>query len=291
MSVETKLLHATTPGAAVPVGGASRGTRGWVMIGSLLFMLVVAVLVLPELAPYGSEEVIPGALLEPPGGSHLFGTDINRMDVFSRVLVAARVDLGIVFVSTIVAFGIGFPLGILSGYYAGAGTGVFLRVLDMVQAFPMLVLALAIVALLGPGADNVIYAQIFVGTPIMVRVVRSEVVRLREERFVEAAIATGNSDLRLLVRHIVPHALPVALIQTTVLMAGALILTTGLSFIGVGVSPPTAEWGSMVGLGSKDIASRDWWTIVFPGAAIALSVVAFNLLGTMLRRQFPDGQR
>jgi peptide/nickel transport system permease protein len=125
----------------------------------------------------------------------------------------------------------------------------------------------------------------------MVRVVRSEVVRLREERFVEAAVATGNSDLRLLVRHISPHAVPIALIQTTNLMAGALILTTGLSFIGVGVAPPQAEWGAMVGLGSGDIASGDWWTIVFPGAAIALSVIAFTVLGMLLRRQFPEGQR
>lgn len=262
--------------------------RDWLVFTAALGLLVVAIFVLPEVAPYGGTEVIRDHQLKPPSGDNLFGTDINQMDVFSRVLHAAKTDIGISVVSTLAAFGLGFPLGILSGYYSGPIAQLLLRVLDMIQAFPVLVLALAIVALSGNGAANVIYAQVFIATPIMIRVIRSVVVRLREERFVEASIATGNSDGRLLLRHIAPHALPTALIESTILLAGALILTAGLSFIGVGVHPPTPEWGSMVGLGSRDIANGDWWTVAFPGIAIAVTVFAFNLLGRILRRQFPD---
>lgn len=264
------------------------GARGRVWIALVVVFILLLTFLAPELAPYGSEQVIDDAQLSPPSWDHPFGTDINQMDVLSRVLAAARIDVGIAFITTLAALALGFPLGLLSGYFSGPLTQFFLRVLDMVQAFPVLVLALAIVALTGAGAKNVIYAQIFVAMPIMVRVVRSVAVRLREERFVESSVAAGNSDARLLLRHIAPHVLPVALIQATILMAGALILTTGLSFIGVGVRPPTAEWGSMVGLGSRDIANGDWWTIVFPGAAITISVFSFNLLGQLLRRQFAE---
>ena len=263
-------------------------SRNWLWLGLLLLVLVFAVIGVPQLTPYDPTAINSGELLKPPSWSHLFGTDINQMDVFSRVLRATRVDIGISLISTLVAFGLGFPLGILSGYYSGPIAQLLLRVLDMIQAFPVLVLALVIVGLAGNSATNVVYAQIFIATPIMIRVVRSVVVRLREERFIEASIATGNSATRVLWRHIAPHALPTALIQSTILMAGALILTTGLSFIGVGVRPPDPEWGSMVGLGSRDIASGLWWTIAFPGLAIGITVYTFNLLGMLLRRQFPD---
>jgi peptide/nickel transport system permease protein len=269
------------------VGVVRRHASSWWPVASVVTLILLAVFVAPEAAPYGSTQIFDGLQLAPPSWDHPFGTDVNQMDVLSRVLTAARLDVGIAAASTAATFVLGYPLGLLLGYFHGPWTGVALRLLDMVQAFPVLVLALAIVALTGGGAANVIYAQIFVATPIMIRVVRAVVLRLREERFVESAIATGNSDARLLLRHIAPHALPVALIQATILMAGALILTTGLSFIGVGVHPPTAEWGLMVGLGSRDIANGDWWTIVFPGAGIALAVFAFNLLGQLLRRRFP----
>jgi len=265
-------------------------TRGWIKVGLVVAAILFAALVLPVLAPYGSVEVLKGHELQAPSSAHWFGTDINQMDVFSRVLAGARVDIGIAVIATLAAFVVGFPLGIVVGYYSGIGSAIFLRLLDMVQAFPVLVLVLALVALTGGGTTNVIYAQVFVGTPIMVRVVRSVVISLREERYIEAAVATGNTDRRLLLRHVAPHALPVALIQATILMASALILTTSLSFIGIGVRAPAAEWGSMVALGSQDLASGQWWTIVFPGVAIAVSVFLFNLLGQLLRRQFAGAE-
>lgn len=287
----------TTPSPAPTPAGRAAATRTWLsvprnrtwaLLGTISVLLVAAVFVLPAITPYGGTEVINGQQLKGPSWDHWFGTDINQMDVFSRVLGAVKVDVGISLISTLAAFALGFPLGILSGYYSGRIAQLLLRVLDMIQAFPVLVLALAIVALTGNGSTNVIYAQIFVATPIMIRVIRSVVVRLREERFIEASIATGNGDTRLLWRHIAPHALPTALIQSTLLMAGALILTTGLSFVGVGVHPPQPEWGSMVGLGSRDIANGEWWTIAFPGLAIALTVFLFNYIGVLLRRQFPE---
>lgn len=274
--------------AGVRTRFADDRARNWLWLSLLVLVLLFGVFGLPELTPYNPTAINEGAQLEAPSWQHLFGTDINQMDVFSRVLKATRVDIGISLISTVIAFALGFPLGILSGYYSGPIAQLLLRVLDMVQAFPVLVLALVIVGLAGNSASNVVYAQIFVATPIMIRVIRSVVVRLREERFIEASIATGNSATRVLWRHIAPHALPTALIQSTILMAGALILTTGLSFIGVGVRPPEPEWGAMVGLGSRDIASGDWWTIAFPGMAIGITVYTFNLIGMILRRQFPD---
>lgn len=258
----------------------------WVAIAGIVFLVVLAIVVAPLVAPYGSTEVINGAQLSPPSTRHFFGTDINQMDVFSRVLAGTRIDVGIAFAATAAAFAIGFPLGVVSGYFSGPATTLFLRVLDMVQAFPVLILALAIVSLLGGGAASVIYAAIFVAAPIMVRVVRSVTVQLREQRFIESAIATGNSDARVLIRHVAPHAFPVALIESTIIMSGTLILVTGLSFIGLGVRKPTAEWGSMLGVGSRDIVNGEWWTIVFPGLAIALTVATMNLLGQLLQRAF-----
>jgi peptide/nickel transport system permease protein len=230
--------------------------------------------------------VISGEQLVAPSAEHPFGTDINQMDVFSRVLTGARIDVGIALAATSIAFALGYPIGILLGFFSGRLVTAGLRVLDMVQAFPVLILALAIVVLAGSGAMNVILAAVFVNTPIMVRVVRSVVIGLREERFVEAGVATGNSDLRLIVRHIAPHALPTALIESILVVSGTILLVTALSFIGAGVRPPTAEWGSMVGLGSRDIVNGQWWTVVFPGLAIAISVFTFNFLGQLLRRQF-----
>ena len=266
--------------------GTRRGSSVWIAIAGIVCLVVFAILVIPFLAPYGATEVVNDAQLLPPSSSHWFGTDINQMDVFSRVLVGTRIDVGIAFSATAAAFVIGFPLGIVFGYFSGPGTTLFLRVLDMVQAFPVLILALAIVSLLGGGAASVVYAAIFVAAPIMVRVVRSVTVQLREQRFIESAIATGNSDTRVLLRHVAPHALPVALIEWTIIMSGTLILVTGLSFIGLGVSKPTAEWGSMLSVGSRDIVNGEWWTIVFPGLAIALTIATMNLLGQLLQRAF-----
>lgn len=265
---------------------ATRPRGVWAAIAGVVLLVLFALVVLPLLAPYGSTQVINGAQLSPPSSHHFFGTDINEMDVFSRVLVGTRIDVGIAFAATAAAFGIGFPLGIVSGYFSGPATILFLRILDMVQAFPVLILALAIVSLLGGGIASVVYAAIFVAAPIMVRVVRSVTVQLREERFIESAVATGNSDARVLIRHVAPHALPVALIESTIIMSGTLILVTGLSFIGLGVSKPTAEWGSMLGVGSRDIVNGEWWTIVFPGLAIALTIAMMNLLGQLLQRAF-----
>jgi len=264
----------------------TRTVRTWssalLVAGVILLLVVVA----PFFAPYGSEEVIQGKQLVGPSGDHLFGTDINQMDVFSRVLAGFRLDVGIAFAAAAASLALGFPLGILLGFFSGRLVTGALRLLDMVQAFPVLILALAIVVLAGNSVLNVILAGIFVATPIMIRVVRSVAVTLREERFVEAGVATGNSDSRLIVRHIAPHALPTALIEALIILSGTIILVTGLSFIGAGVRPPTAEWGSMVSLGSRDIVNGEWWTVVFPGLAIALSVFMFNLLGQLLRRQF-----
>jgi len=249
-------------------------------------LLVVIALVGPLLVPYGGEEVLSGARLLPPSWAHPFGTDINQMDVFSRVLIAARLDLAIVFGSAALAFIIGFPLGVVSGYYTNLAVKVFLRILDSIQALPILIVALAIVAIAGSGTVNVVYAASFVMIPPLIRVVRAATVSLREERMVEAAVATGNTDLRIIRRHISPHAVGTALAQSTINISAGMRLVTGLSFIGAGINAPTAEWGSMVQVGSSGIVTGHWWVVLFPGLAITLSVLSFNILGNLMQELY-----
>jgi peptide/nickel transport system permease protein len=248
--------------------------------------LALFALVGPLLAPHGATQILPppAGPLKAPASAYPFGTDINGMDVLSRVLWAARLDIGIAFIAALITFTVGFPIGIVLGYYGGWKTNIALRILDMIQAFPVLVIALATVALLGGGALVVILTAAFLGIPVMVRIVRSVVVSTRRERFVEAAVASGSTDLRILRRHIAPHVLGTGLIQATTTMSSTLILVTGLSFIGVGVQPPKAEWGAMIQQGSQGIVNGEWWVVVFPGLAVALSILAINTMGELLQR-------
>jgi peptide/nickel transport system permease protein len=255
--------------------------------GLLLAILVLA-LFAPVLGLDDPETAHPEASLLAPSWQHWLGTDISGMDIFSRVIFSARIDLEIAVLGTLLSLAIGAPLGLVAGYFASTRgfwswfSEATMRTADVLQAFPVFVLAIALVAALGQSARNVIFAIAFVNAPIYLRLLRTQALSLRERRFVEAARVSGNSELRIVRRHILPNAMAPALVQLSVNMGWAVLLTAGLSFVGAGVRVPTPEWGSMIAVGAQNMITGQWWPALFPGIAIALTVLAFALVGDSL---------
>lgn len=256
------------------------------MLGALLICAIFG----PSMVPYdplASSNVI----LKPPSLKHWFGTDHLGRDVFSRVIVATRLDMIISIGAVALSFVAGSVLGCIAGYWGGWFDSVISRGLDMIMAFPLFVLAMGIVAALGNTVENVIYATAVINTPFYARVVRAEVNIRREAGFVQAARLAGNSNLRIVAMHIFPNALPPMMVQISLNMGWAVLNAAGLSFIGLGVRPPTPEWGIMVAEGANYIISGEWWLAVFPGLWLMLAVFTFNLLGDGLRDMVDPRQR
>lgn len=249
------------------------------MLGLILF----AGLFGPLVAPYDPFASDASKALQPPSWEHWFGTDNLGRDVFSRVLVATRLDLAISVAAVALSFVVGSALGAAAGYWGGWVDRLFSRLLDTVMAFPLFVLAMGIVAALGNSVENIVYATAIINTPFYARVVRAEVNIRRAAGFALAAKLSGNSDLRVLAVHIFPNALPPMMVQISLNMGWAILNAAGLSFIGLGVQPPTPEWGIMVAEGANYIVSGEWWLALFPGLALMLAVFTFNLLGDGLR--------
>jgi peptide/nickel transport system permease protein len=251
----------------------------------------------PWVVPYNPEHVLAGQDLLPPSGAHWFGTDASGLDVFSRVLAATRTDIPVAISATLVSLIIGVGLGVAAGYFGNRrGIGGFLgesllRVMDVLQAFPVFILAMTLVAAAGPSSTNVGIAIAFVNMPIFLRLVRGQVLALRDTPFVEAARCSGASPAQVAYVHILPSVVSPALIQASVTIGFAILLTAGLSFVGAGVRPPTPEWGLMIADGSHDILTGQWWTSVFPGGALALTVLGFALTGEALGRAVDPLQR
>jgi peptide/nickel transport system permease protein len=219
------------------------------------------------------------------------------MDIFSRVLYAPRVDLSIALAGTLISAVIGTLIGALVGFYeAGRGvrsmlSGLVMRAADVLQAFPVFVFAIALVASLGQSLQTVIIAIAFVNTPIYLRLMRSQVVAIRQMRFVEASVVAGLSDLQTVLRHVIPNALGPVLAQLSVNIGWAILLTAGLSFIGAGVRAPTPEWGSMIAMGFQNVVTGQWWPSVFPGIALAITVFGFALIGSSIETMADPVQR
>lgn len=256
-------------------------------------LIIVAVVALstilaPFITPFGPEE-ITDEVLASPGFDQLFGTDRRAMDVFTRTLYAPRVDLTIGVVATLIAFVIGVPLGTVAGMFedrgrfGGFASQIIMRGMDVMQAFPVFVFALALVAVLGTGALNLVLGLAFVNTPVFVRQIRTGVLVLRDEALVEAALIAGWSRLRIAFRHVLPNALGPAASLVSVMIGFSILLTAGLSFVGAGVRVPTAEWGVMIAEGSAQLSTGQWWPSLFPGLSLALTVFGFSLLGEGLR--------
>ncbi|GAA1115176.1 ABC transporter permease [Arthrobacter flavus] len=256
----------------------------------VLAVVVFAAAFGPLLAPYGINDVdVPNAL-QPPSGQHWFGTDELGRDVFSRVLVSARVSILVGLVSVGFALLVGVTLGLLAGFYGKWLDTVVMRAADVLFAFPVLLLALAIVAVLGPGLTTAMIAIGVVYTPIFARVTRASTLAVREEPFVKASISIGASSSLILRRHILPNITGPIIVQTSLSLAFAILSEAALSFLGLGVQPPDPSWGRMLYV-AKDFLSDAWWMSFFPGAAIFLTVLAFNLVGDGLRDVLDPRQR
>jgi len=252
--------------------------------GIILAWIVIAIFS-PLIAPHSPTSTnFPS--LKGPGGANIFGTDQLGHDVFSEVLYASRVDLYLAVSGTLIGLVLGVLIAVPVGYTRRWwGDGV-MRLFDGFQAFPVLILALALVQALGQGPSTIIAALAIINVPVFVRVVRSQVVSLREQRFVEAAIATGNPTRRILFRHILPNTTGPVLAQCTISIAYAVLVVAGLSFLSLGIKPPTPEWGAMIANGYGSLTTGQWWIATFPGLAVITVVLGFHLLGDGLQRAF-----
>lgn len=250
----------------------------------LLFAaFVLLALIGPWIAPFGALASNVGAPLSPPSASHWFGTDALGRDILSRVIIAARLDLGIAVAAVGISCILGGLAGAFAGYFGGWTDRIVGRLSDTIMAFPLFVLAMGIVAALGNTVANIVIATAIINLPFYIRVARAESNVLRNAGFVEAARLAGNGEVRLLFHHIIPNILPPMTVQISLNMGWAILNAAGLSFIGLGVRPPDAEWGIMVAEGAQYIVSGEWWIALFPGAVLMLAVFCFNLLGDSLR--------
>jgi peptide/nickel transport system permease protein len=256
----------------------------------LLVLIVFAALFGPYIVPYDPLASDTAQALKAPSAAHWFGTDQLGRDIFSRVIVATRLDFFIAIASVILVFAMGGLAGIASGYFGGWTDRIVGRIADTIMAFPLFVLAMGIVAALGNTVQNIIIATAIVNFPLYARVARAEANVRREAGFVQAARLSGNSEMRILLVHILPNIMPIMIVQMSLTMGYAILNAAGLSFIGLGVRPPTAEWGIMVAEGASFMVSGEWWIALFPGLALMIAVFCFNLLGDGLR-DIVDPQR
>jgi peptide/nickel transport system permease protein len=235
------------------------------------------------IAPYDPNAQDYLALTEPPSSAHLLGTDDLGRDILSRIIYGSRVSLQVGIIAVGIAVGLGVTLGLVSGYVGGVVDDVIMRFVDAVQAFPGLILALAITAALGPSIGNAMIAIGFVSTPVMARLTRGQTLSIREREFAVAARVIGASPLAIMARHIWPNVTAPIIVQATLMVATAIVTEAALSFLGVGVKPPTPSWGSMLRTGSQYLEVAPWMAFA-PGVAIFVTVLAFNFVGDGLRR-------
>jgi peptide/nickel transport system permease protein len=261
-----------------------------VVSASVLVVIAVAALTANWIAPYGVNDVdVPNAL-RPPSDAHWLGTDELGRDVFSRVLVATQASMRVAVVSVAFAVVVGVTIGIVSGYRGGWLDTVFMRVVDVMFAFPVLLLALAVVAVLGPGVTTTILAIGIVYTPIFARVARASTLSVRVEPYVSVSRSMGTGHLYILGKHILPNIAGPLVVQTSLSLAFAILSEAALSFLGLGIQPPQPSLGRMI-FDSQGFVTMAWWMAVFPGAAIFVAVLAFNLLGDGLRDVLDPKQR
>ncbi len=254
------------------------------LVAFLLFLgLIFLALFGPVLAPYDPLASDVSNSLKSPSMQHWFGTDQLGRDILSRVIVATRMDMTIAVTAVSISFVIGSTVGAAIGYAGGTTDQIISRVVDMLMAFPLFVMAMALVAAFGNSVTNIIYATAFINLPFYIRIARAEVNLRRKSGYVQAARLCGNSHFYIILAVLLPNILPTLIVQMSLNMGWAILNAAGLSFIGLGVRPPTAEWGIMVAEGATYITGGRWWPALFPGMALVLTVFCFNLLGDGLR--------
>jgi peptide/nickel transport system permease protein len=280
-----------TPGLPTPAGRRVRRGETWrrlarnelTLAGAIILALVmIAAIIAPYLAPHDPLGMSPTQLLQPPSAEHLMGTDELGRDVMSRVIWGARISLYVGVVSVTMAVLLGVTLGLLAGYHGGILDDLINRVLDVVFAFPTILLALGIVGMLGSSLTNSMIAIGLIYTPVYARLARGTTLAVKEREFVQAATACGAQSGRIIVRHILPNVMAPLIIQTSLSLSLAILAEASLSFLGLGTQPPDPSWGTMVNTGQALIELSPW-PVVFPGLAIMLAVLAFNLIGDGLR--------
>lgn len=282
----------------VPGGGAGRGEgllkRMWsdrqlVFAGAFVFLELLLIPLAPLIAPYSPVGASLSDELLAPGWQHPFGTDSNGTDILSRLIYAPRVDLMVAIAATLIAAGVGTPLGIVAGYLKGALGETLMRVGDVILTFPVFVLALVVVAALGQGQVQTILVVGFVQAPIYLRLMYGVSAALSRKGFVESALLSGASRSHIILRHIFPNALGPLFVQLSITIGLSILLVSGLSFVGAGIQAPTPEWGSMIATGSLNLGLGYWWPSVFPGIAIGVTVMGFALLSDRLSAQLEPG--
>jgi len=263
-----------------------------VTIGAVGFIILILLLAAigEIIAPFGANEINVMNQLQPPSLTHFFGTDDLGRDVFSRVIIAARPSVMVSIMSVTLALFIGVSIGLLSGFFGGLADIIGMRSMDVIFSFPVMLLALAIVAMLGPGIWPAILAIAVVYTPFFARITRASVLTVREETYIRAARSIGASNLRIMRLHVLPNIMAAIIVQTSLSLAFAILTEAALSFLGLGVQPPTPSWGRML-FDGRGFVTQAWWMAVFPGAAIFLTVLALNLVGDAMRDALDPRQR
>jgi len=257
--------------------------RPTAVFGGLVLLVVITVALLaPWIAPYDPLATSWSLVRKAPSATHWFGTDEVGRDLLSRVIWGGRASLAAGLTAVAIAVGAGVPIGMIAGYLGGWVDAVISRLTDAMLAVPFLILAIALAAFLGPSLGNAMIAIGVTATPIFVRLARGQVLAARAEDYVEAARAVGNPPVRILLRHILPNILPPVMVQATLAIAAAIIAEASLSFLGLGQQPPAPSWGSMLNTAQRFLTQAPWMAI-FPGLAIFLTVLAFNLFGDGLR--------
>lgn len=252
---------------------------------TLILVIVAVGVAAPLIAPYDPAEPHYDSLLSSPSVDHPLGTDSTGRDIFSRLIFGTRVSLLVGVFAVGLALAIGVPAGSVAGYVGGWVDEVMMRIMDIAISFPALVLALALVGSLGPSLRNIVLVIGIVYSPQYARLIRGEVLSVKEEEYVEAAEGTGLSDLKILYKHIIPNAFQPVIVQGTFHVATAIIFEASLSFLGLGIQPPTPSWGVMIANG-RSYLPEAWWITTFPGIAIMITVLSYNLLGDTLQDKF-----
>ena len=264
--------------------------RGAVLGLGIIFVFVIVAVFAPLIAPYDPVQQSWSTIRKPPSLQHWFGTDESGRDLFSRVIFGARASLLAGVVSISIALGLGVPIGLLAGY-AGKWTDALIsRITDAMLACPFLILAIALAAFLGPSLENAMIAIGVTATPIFIRLTRGQVLAVKVEDYVEAARAVGNPPTRVAYKHILPNILPALIVQATISVATAIIAEASLSFLGLGQQPPAPSWGSMLNTAQRFLTNAPWMAI-WPGLAIFLIVLSFNMVGDGLRDALDPKER
>jgi len=258
--------------------------RNWQSVTGIVVLLILVALTVfaPLVSPHDPVTQDLSQALQQPSAGHLFGTDYLGRDVLTRILFGGRLTLSISFLAVMLGLAVGVPLGAVSGYFGGWLDTIIQRLADILLSFPSFLLALTLVAMLGVGTRNLIIAVGIMAIPSFMRLVRASVLTVREQAFVEAARSLGASDLRILSRHVLPNALAPVIINASLSLGYAITTAAGLGFLGLGVQPPTPEWGMMLGEARNYIFSHSYM-VTFPGLVIFVAIIALNLLGDGLR--------